>query len=282
MGFDVAVTDEGQVVSGLIKYDAPVESMNVYVMFRDHTGSLSESEVGVFGLADGCGLPARGVVYGDPHFVSYDGTAFDFQGKGEFAILRSTGLDVDARFAAAGAASVTSGVASSFKNGGTGESHVVAVTRDESNPESGLPLVRVQALPGGEWSVVDVSSLAAGAGSVTPLPGLTVGYIREGAGSEESAQFLGFEPKVPLASSASDLGGLIGMPAPSDPYDAAYVASIAVSSSPLFAPGVGVVPEQSIPASAADVAALTLAGYPDAAVEQARAACASFVISTEL
>merc|ERR1711991_220981 len=61
-----------------------------------------------------------------------------------------------------------------------------------------------------------------------------------------------------------------------------YVASIAVSSSPLFAPGVGVVPEQSIPASAADVAALTLAGYPDAAVEQARAACASFVISTEL
>merc|ERR1711916_208990 len=52
--------------------------------------------------------------------------------------------------------------------------------------------------------------------------------------------------------SASDLGGLIGMPAPSDPYDAA------------------------------DVAALTLAGYPDAAVEQARAACASFVISTEL
>merc|ERR1711916_222301 len=193
--------------------------------------------------------------------------------------------------------------------GGTGESHVVAVTRDEGNPESGLPLVRVQTLPGGEWSVVDVSSLATGAGSVTPLPGLTVGYIREGAGSDKSvrfrmdvssslapgfgvrvwvsvsatpAQFLGFEPKVPLASSASDLGGLIGMPAPSDPYDAAYVASIAVSSSPLFAPGVGVVPEQSIPASAADMAALTLAGYPDAAVEQARAACASFVISTEL
>jgi len=100
--------------------------------------------------------------------------------------------------------------------------------------------------------------------------------------SATPAQFLGFEPKVPLASSASDLGGLIGMPAPSDPYDAAYVASIAVSDSALFAPGVGVVPERSIPSSEADVAALTLAGYPEAAVEEARASCGAFVVSTDL
>jgi hypothetical protein len=86
----------------------------VSLVFRNHTGVVWFDDIEV--RASRCvlngGTPNLGIIHGDPHLTSLDGTAFDVQAVGLFLLTADGTLEVQAHMAPAGeGASVVAGIA---------------------------------------------------------------------------------------------------------------------------------------------------------------------------
>eukprot|EP00164_Ancoracysta_twista_P001241 GFYU01001628.1.p1 GENE.GFYU01001628.1~~GFYU01001628.1.p1 ORF type:complete len:1847 (-),score=569.14 GFYU01001628.1:41-5581(-) len=90
-----------------------VKSIQISALFGGHSGTAQFDEI--FATIIPCGgFEGSAVTYGDPHFVSLDGTAFDLQTIAEFTLAKISnagGMEVQVRHSPAGAAAVTSAVA---------------------------------------------------------------------------------------------------------------------------------------------------------------------------
>jgi hypothetical protein len=156
----------------------------------------------------GCGLPC-GVIYGDPHLMSYDQTLFDAQAVGEVIATKSTtdDFEVQARFAAVpGFRTVSIAVAVAMRVAG----HRVAVYRTtaakgyivriDGNPTtiSAAP----QALPGGG----SIGTYGTDDSAIVTWPDGTVAIVKAVGIYPEYYRFL-----VQIGLAPGRLGRVVGM-----------------------------------------------------------------------
>lgn len=143
-----------------------------------------------------------GAAFGDPHLLSFDNVAFDFQAAGDFVLTRATAgpeYEVQARFSAiSSAVSVTHAMATSLSD------MTVSV---EVNGDAGLILI-----DGIERSLDDGGSLAIGTGSILRAGQSYV--IDHGNGDftdvDVFSTFLNVSPRPNEARERGSLEGLLG------------------------------------------------------------------------
>ena len=168
---------------------SPLEQL---VMFSDSTagGVLIGDEVDDQG----------GWFWGDPHLISFDNVAYDFQAEGEFVLARATTgaeYELQARFRAlSSAVSVADAMATRV---GTS---VVSVEIDGADG-----LVRID---GVETALADGESVGVGSGAIS-RDGRTI-LIDHGNGDQtEATVYAGFLNATPIPASTRDAGGFEGL-----------------------------------------------------------------------
>jgi hypothetical protein len=80
--------------------------------------------------------PVTGTAWGDPHFVTYDGLSYSFQGAGEYWLFRSATAQVDfaARFVPAGDAVTMTSAAAMWVTDATGARHKLSFFPGNAQP----------------------------------------------------------------------------------------------------------------------------------------------------
>jgi len=165
-----------------------------------------------------------GIIFGDPHLITFDNVSYDFQAAGEFILARATSganYEVQARFTAlSSAVSVTTAMATSV-NGTT-----VSL---QTNGSDGSLLI-----DGNETTILNGESVSVGAGTVSRT-GRTI-EIDHGNGDTTRvdifSSFLNVTPSPSLARDPGSLEGLLG-DADGNPGDDFQLADGTVLSTPL-------------------------------------------------
>jgi hypothetical protein len=181
--------------------DMPALSADTFTL--KYTGTLPNVPP-----APGCGMPC-GVIYGDPHLMSYDQTLFDAQAVGEVIATKSTtdDFEVQARFAAVPRQRIVSiAVAVAMRVAG----HRVAIYRTTAAQGfnvriDGVPTTIAaapQALPGGGT----IGTYGTADSAIVTWPDGTVAIVRAVGVYPEYYRFL-----VEIGLAPSRLGRVVGM-----------------------------------------------------------------------
>ena len=87
-----------------------LERIVVTPLFRAHSGQACFKNIFVSVVADCAAPSATSLVHGDPHYVTFDGLRFDYQGVGEFLLVEDPSITVQVRHEAAGEAAIATAV----------------------------------------------------------------------------------------------------------------------------------------------------------------------------